>query len=181
MTVPGLPGYSTLTMSHDDDIARFFGGNATDTTDKTRVGTPAEPDFSLETPAKTDELASEAVAARVEAEEEADGEIAVDVYQTDSDVVIVSPIAGVTSAELAFTDETVTITGERVAKHLENTENLLVQEIFWGSFSRTVELPVPCDVDAATHTFKDGVLTVKVPKLVSKAKKRVIKVKGSKS
>lgn len=181
MTVPATAGYSTHTMSNQDDIARFFGGNATGTTDTTPAAKPKEPDFSLDTPPETtDQSASEAVAARVEAEEEADGEIAVDVYQTDADVVIVSPIAGVTTAELAFTDETVTITGERVAKHLEQTENLLVQEIFWGSFSRTVELPVPCDVDAATHTFKDGVLTVKVPKLVSKAKKRVIKVKGSK-
>lgn len=169
-------------VSKDDDIARFFGGNAAaaaGAADASGTDSPAaEPDFTLDPPIVVP--SDEEAAARVEAEEEADGEIAVDVYQTESDVVVVSPIAGVTVAEVAFTDDSVTIAGERTGKHLEQTEDVLVQEIFWGSFSRTVTLPVPCDVDKATHSFKDGVLTVTIPKVVSKAKKRVIKVKGTK-
>jgi HSP20 family protein len=160
-------------MDRDDDIARFFGGSAT-------PAAPSKNDFSLDPADEPKTEQSEAVAAQVEEEEELDGEIAVDVYQTDSDVVIVSPIAGVTAAEIQFTDDSVTITGERTAKHTENTDSLLIQEIFWGSFSRTVKLPVQCDVDNATHTFKDGVLVVTVPK-VAKTKKRVVKVKGSSS
>jgi HSP20 family molecular chaperone IbpA len=157
-------------MDRDDDIARFFGSSAT-------PAAASKNDFSLDPADEPEAGEREEVAAQVAAEEEQDGEIAVDVYQTDSDVVIVSPIAGVTAAEIQFTDDSVTITGERTAKHTENSDSLLIQEIFWGSFSRTVQLPVACDVDNATHTFKDGVLTVKVPK-VAKAKKRVVKVKG---
>lgn len=165
-----LHALKLLRMDRDDDIARFFGGSAS-------PAAPSKNDFSLDSQEEKP-TERESVAAQVEEEEQLDGEIAVDVYQTDSDVVIVSPIAGVTAAELEFSDDTVTITGERTAKHTEKTDQLLIQEIFWGSFSRTVKLPVPCDVDSATHTFKDGVLTVKVPKL-SKTKKRVVKVKGS--
>lgn len=146
-------------MAFDDDSAHFFGTSAA----KTKA--PDEP---------VAELGLEA-----EAEAGIDGEVAVDVYQTDHDVVIVSPLAGVNpdGVELSATEDSVTISGERKSAHTERKENMITQEIYWGSFSRTVSLPVPCDVDKADASFKHGILTVKIPKS-GKAQKRTIKVKS---
>ena len=107
-----------------------------------------------------------------------EGEIAVDVYQTETDVVIVSPIAGVDPAdiEIGATDDTLTVSGERRSEHSARGENVHTQEIYWGSFSRTVQLPVPCEVDKAQASYKHGILTVRVPK-TGQTRKRTIKVK----
>lgn len=142
-----------------DSVAHFFGGNTV---------TDEDLDLSLETTEEDEALEDDGL----------EGEIAVDVYQTDSHVIIVSPVAGVEpeAIEISATDDTITISGERKATHTENQDGLLVQEIYWGSFTRTVTLPVPCITDKAIATFKHGILTIKVPK-ASKAKKRVIKVK----
>lgn len=155
-----------MDRNNDDAIAHFFGGTGAP------AGRSHEPnrDFSLDTPETSPFAAAD--------ETDDDGEIAVDVYQTETDVVIMTPLAGVKpeDIEISGDDDSITITGERKAEHKERTENFSVQEIYWGSFSRTVTLPAPCDVDKAAASFKHGVLTVKVPK-TGKAKKRVIKVK----
>ncbi len=111
-------------------------------------------------------------------EESAGGEIAVDVHETDDSIVIVSPIAGVDPAdvEIAADDDSVTISGERRSENHVKSKNAVVQEIYWGKFSRIVELPVGAEVDKAKAAFKHGVLTVTIPKS-GKAKKRTIKVK----
>lgn len=147
-----------MDKQNDDAIAHFFGG----------TGAADDTDFSLDTPEQV----------TVSGETDEEGEIAVDVYQTDTQVVVVSPLAGVdpNEIEIAAGDDSVTISGERKAEHTEQSENVFTQEIYWGSFSRTVELPVPCDIDKAAASFKHGVLTVKIPK-AGKAKKLVIKVK----
>ena len=118
-------------------------------------------------------------AQRVEPEEEqVGGEIAIDVHETDDAVIIVSPIAGVDpeNVEISADDDTVTISGERRSEHHSRTKNTIKQEIYWGKFSRTVELPAAADVEKAKATFKHGVLTVTIPK-AAKEKKRTIKVK----
>ena len=149
-----------MTKQNDDSVAHFFGGGAS-------TGSDDELNLSLE-PTETDE----------ELEPNLEGEIAVDVYQTDNHVVIVSPIAGVDPAdiEIGATDDTITISGERQGEHTSQGHNLVTQEIYWGAFSRTVTLPVPCAVDKASAAFKHGILTVSIPK-TGKEKKRVIKVK----
>ncbi len=148
----------------DDSVNHFFGGTGTDSADEAD-----SLNFSLEqAPAVADE--SDAI----------EGEIAVDVYQTDTHVVIVSPIAGIEpeNIEISATDDTLTISGERAAGYEHRGDHVFTQEIYWGAFSRTVDLPVPCLVDKAAASFKHGVLTIKVPKS-AKVKKRTIKVKSN--
>ncbi len=113
-----------------------------------------------------------------EAEDTVGGEIAVDVHETEDAIVIVSPIAGVDpeNVTIGADDDSITITGERKTEHVGKSRNTHIQEIYWGAFSRTVQLPVPCEVDKAQATFKHGILTVEVPKS-RKTKKRTIKVK----
>lgn len=149
-----------MAKQNDDSVAHFFGGGA-------NAGSTDDLNLSLE-PTDTDE----------ELETTLEGEIAVDVFQTDGEVVIVSPIAGVDPAdiEISATDDAITISGERQASHSTSEHDMVTQEIYWGAFSRTVTLPVPCAVDKAAASFKHGILTVSVPK-TAKEKKRVIKVK----
>lgn len=120
--------------------------------------------------------------AGVETEEdwmaEAEGQLAVDVYQTKDNVVIKAPIAGVTpeNLDIEVADDVVTIRGERVEEKEVDREHYYVQECYWGSFSRSVILPTSTIAEKAAATLKDGVLTVSIPK-VAQDKVKKIKVK----
>lgn len=112
--------------------------------------------------------------------EEAEGEegqLTLDVYQTDSDIVIKSTIAGVNpeDIDINITNDMVTIRGKRVKDDEVSTENYYYQELYWGSFSRSVILPVEVDTDRAKANIKNGILTLKLPK-VEKVKTKKIKV-----
>lgn len=120
--------------------------------------------------------------AGVETEEdwmaEAEGQLAVDVYQTKDNVVIKAPIAGVTpeNLDIEVADDVVTIRGERVEEKEVDREHYYVQECYWGSFSRSVILPTSTVAEKAAAALKDGVLTVTIPK-VAQDKVKKIKVK----
>lgn len=114
------------------------------------------------------------------AEEDLEGQLAVDVYETADDVVIKAPIAGVKPADLdiAVTDETVTVKGERMDMVNEEGRNYHAQECYWGVFSRTYSLPVSVDAEKANAVLKDGILTVTLPK-IERLKKRQLKVESA--
>lgn len=109
---------------------------------------------------------------------EAEGQLAVDVYQTKENVVIKAPIAGVTSdnIDIEVAEDVVTIRGERVEDREVDREHYYVQECYWGSFSRSVILPTSTIAEKAAASLKDGVLTVTIPK-VAQDKVKKIKVK----
>jgi HSP20 family protein len=107
-----------------------------------------------------------------------EGQLAVDVYQTPSDVVIKAPIAGVKPEEIevSIAEDVVTIKGERKSDIEVNKENYYYQECYWGTFSRSVVLPVAADTEHADATFKNGILTIIIPK-EAKAKTKKVRVK----
>lgn len=109
--------------------------------------------------------------------EDYEGQLAIDAYQTEDDIVIKAPIAGVQAdnLEVAVTDEMVTIKGERHDEQAQSRDNYFCQECYWGSFSRSYVLPVAVDADKAEASLKNGVLTVKIPKL-EKSRARSVKV-----
>lgn len=100
------------------------------------------------------------------AAEPTEGQLSVDVYQTQSDIVIKAPVAGVPedSIDITVLPDQVTIRGERSEEREVADENYHAKECFWGSFSRTVSLPVEGDVEAAKATFKNGILTIRIPR-----------------
>ncbi len=110
--------------------------------------------------------------------EEYEGQLAVDVYQTDDDVVLKAPIAGVRpeDLEISITDEVVTIKGERKELGEIARENYLCQECYWGAFARAYVLPVAVTGDKAQASLKNGILTIKIPKQ-EKTKVKTIEVK----
>jgi len=113
--------------------------------------------------------------------EEADdeeGQLTIDVYQTDSNIVIKSTVAGVNpdNIDIDINNDMVTVKGKRAKDETVETKNYFYQELYWGTFSRSVILPVEVDSDKARATIKNGILTIKLPKL-EKTKSKKIKVK----
>lgn len=97
---------------------------------------------------------------------QAEGQLAVDVYQTENDIVIKAPIAGVDPDDIDITvqGDQVTIRGERKEEREVNDENYHARECYWGAFSRTVVLPTEVDFEKARVTFRNGILNVRLPK-----------------
>jgi HSP20 family protein len=112
-------------------------------------------------------------------EEESEGQLTIDVYQTDDDIVIESTVAGVEpdDIDIDISSEAVTIRGERKRVNEVSEENYLYQECYWGKFSRSIILPQEIDPDKAKAEFKNGVLRVRLPK-IAKGRTRKLKVRG---
>lgn len=113
-----------------------------------------------------------------EEEVEKDAELTVDVYQTGDMIVIKSMIAGVRPDDLdvSITRDLVTISGKREEEKVANEDDYFTRELYWGSFSRTIQLPEEIDVDEAEAVEKHGLLILKLPKLDKKRQSK-LKVK----
>lgn len=111
----------------------------------------------------------------MEEEPEKDGELTIDVYQTPDMIVVKSMIAGVRPEDLdvTITRDVVTIRGKREEERVENEDDYFVRELYWGSFSRTVQLPQEVDVDEAEAVEKHGLLILKLPKLDKKRQSKL--------
>lgn len=111
--------------------------------------------------------------------EENEGQLTIDVYQTDNEVVIKSTIAGVKPEDLdvSINSDMLTIRGERKNDEQVLEENYYYQECYWGSFSRSVILPVDVVADKIEASMKNGILTVRMPKAVNNRTKK-IQVRG---
>jgi HSP20 family molecular chaperone IbpA len=113
-------------------------------------------------------------------EEEEAGELAVDVYQTPSHIIIKAMIAGVRPEDLdvSITRDLVTIKGKR-ERHTEGTAgDFFFQELYWGSFARSIVLPQEVEIEEAEATEKHGLLVIRLPKL-DKGRQAKLKVKSN--
>jgi len=108
-----------------------------------------------------------------------EGQLTIDVYQTDSDIVIKSTIAGVKPEDLdiQINNDMVTIRGERRKEDEVRDEDYYYQECYWGAFSRSIILPVDVEANKSEAIMKNGVLTIRLPKAET-AKARKIQVRG---
>ena len=112
-------------------------------------------------------------------EENEELELTVDVYQTPTDIVIQTMVAGVRPEDLELTiaRDMVTIRGKREENRNVDEENYFIKELFWGKFSRSIVLPQEVEPEEVDATEKHGLLTIKIQK-VDKEKKNTIKVKS---
>lgn len=99
------------------------------------------------------------------ASNDAEGQLTIDVYQTENDVVIKSTIAGVKPEDLdvSINNDMVTIRGERKNEEEVTGENYYYQECYWGSFSRSVVMPTDIIPEKAEASLKNGILTIRLP------------------
>lgn len=100
-------------------------------------------------------------------ESQQDGELPVDMYQTDDMIVIRALVAGVSPAdlEISITRDMVTIRGVREEYQEAHDDGYFHRELFWGSFSRTLLLPEEIAIDESEAQEKHGLLEIKLPKL----------------
>jgi HSP20 family molecular chaperone IbpA len=109
-----------------------------------------------------------------------EGELNVDVYQNQNEIVIKTMVAGVKPEDLdvAISRDMVTIKGKRETERTISDDDFFHKELYWGSFSRTIVLPQEIDVDAAEAVEKHGLLIIKLPKL-DKNRSTRLKVRGN--
>ena len=107
-----------------------------------------------------------------------EGDLPLDMYQTDKDVVVKASLPGVTPEEIdiSITGDALTIKGEHKEETETKKEDYFRKEISYGTFTRTVALPVPVKADKAEANFENGVVTLTIPK-AEEAKPKQIKVK----
>jgi HSP20 family protein len=108
-----------------------------------------------------------------------EGQLSIDVYETEKNIIIKSTIAGAKPDDLDITidNDMLTIRGKRHDEAEEEGRNYLYQECYWGSFSRSVILPVEVDAKKIDASLENGVLTIALNK-IKKAKKVGIRVKS---
>lgn len=112
-------------------------------------------------------------------EENEEMELTVDVYQTPTDIVVQTMVAGVKpdDLELTISRDMITIRGKREENRNIDEENYFMKELYWGKFSRTILLPQEVEPEEVEAVEKHGLLTIKIQK-VDKEKKNTIKIKS---
>ena len=106
-------------------------------------------------------------------------ELALDVYQTATDVIVHTFVAGVKpeDLEINITRDALTIRGKRQDVHTTHKGDFFAKELYWGSFSRTVALPTEVEPDEAEAIERHGLLTIRMPK-IDKHRQSSLKVKS---
>ncbi len=107
---------------------------------------------------------------------ESEGQLTIDVYQTPNEIVIKSTIAGVKPEDIDITmaNDMITIKGTRRKDEQVREEDYYYQECYWGPFSRSVILPIDVEVDQAQAGMKNGILTIKLPKIEKVKTKKIM-------
>ncbi len=106
-------------------------------------------------------------------------ELAVDMYETNDNVVVKTALPGVNpdDVDVTITGDTLTIKGESKEETENKEENYLRRERHYGSFSRSVTLPSGLQTDKTEASFDNGMLTLKIPKS-EQVKPKSIKVQA---
>lgn len=112
-------------------------------------------------------------------EQAGDGELAIDVYETADDVVVRTMVPGVKKEELdiALTRDSITVRGQRKEDKTISDQNYHFRELYWGTFSRTLQLPHEVDIERAEATEAQGVLTIRLPR-IDKGRQTKLRVKS---
>jgi len=105
---------------------------------------------------------------------------AVDIYETENELVLKADLPDVDAKDVDVRVEnlTLTIAGERKFEKSGNEKGFHRIERSYGNFTRSFAVPNTFDTENIAATFKNGVLTVKLPKREA-AKPRTIKIESS--
>ena len=104
-----------------------------------------------------------------------------DVHETDNELIVTAEVPGLdrNDLDLRITPEGLTIRGEKREESEDKRKGFYVAECRYGSFVRTVPLPPGLDVDRAKARVKNGVLTVRFPKVDARPGTRRVPIKTS--
>ena len=114
-----------------------------------------------------------------ESSDDTEGQLAIDMHQTPTDIMIKTMVAGVKPEDLdiSITRDMVIIKGKREENHDTLGEDYFHRELYWGSFSRTIILPQEIDSEEAEATNKNGLLIIKLP-ILDKNRQTKLKIKS---
>ncbi|RME49593.1 MAG: Hsp20/alpha crystallin family protein [Caldilineae bacterium] len=101
--------------------------------------------------------------------------LALDMYETDDNLIVEAALPGITpeDVEIAVQDGVLTIKGEIKREAEENVTYHLRERYPYTAFERAITLPVDINADAAEATFKNGILTLVLPKAEEVKPKRI--------
>lgn len=104
---------------------------------------------------------------------------AVDLYQTDDEVVVKAALPGFKADEVQInvTGDVLTIRGEMKHEEEKKDKAWHIREHRWGSFERSIGLPTAVVSDRADANFENGILTITFPK-AEEVKPKTISVKA---
>ncbi len=104
----------------------------------------------------------------------------IDVSENEKALIVSAELPGLEEkdVEVSLANNLLTISGEKKQEKEEKDENYYRAERTYGSFSRSVAIPCPIETDKAEAVFKNGVLTVTLPKVHSGESCTKVAVKG---
>lgn len=113
-------------------------------------------------------------------ESENEAQLTVDVYNTPTEIIVKTMVAGVKpeNLDVSITRDSVTIRGDRSEERTVSGDEYIHRELYWGSFARTITLPEEIDVENAEAGEKYGMLVLHLPK-VDKNRQTKLKVRGN--
>lgn len=97
---------------------------------------------------------------------EPEGQLAVDIIDTDDSLVVMATVAGASPEEISVFvhNDLLTIRGRRDPPVAAAEHMFIHRECFWGRFSRTIILPLDVRAEGVRAVYKSGVLVVSLPK-----------------
>lgn len=112
-------------------------------------------------------------------EQAGEGELALDVFQTPTHVIVKTMIPGVKreDVDISLSRDVLTIRGSRKEESEVSDQDYFHKELYWGSFSRSIILPHEVDIERAEATENQGLLTVRLPK-IDKERQTKLRVKS---
>lgn len=106
-----------------------------------------------------------------------EAQLAIDLYETNDAIIVKTMTAGVKKEDLQIhvSRESLTLKGKRDNEARAYQHHYYHQELYWGPFSRTIELPDEVDIEQAHATEHHGLITIKLPKF-DKKRQATIKI-----
>lgn len=106
-----------------------------------------------------------------------DGQLVVDVYETEKEIIVQSAIAGIKTEqiEVSLENDILIIKGKRDNPSKDTNQRYFLKECYWGPFSKEIILPREIDTSRIDAKVKEGILTVRMQK-VERAKNKKISV-----
>jgi HSP20 family molecular chaperone IbpA len=99
-----------------------------------------------------------------------EGQLVVDVYETEEDLVIQSAIAGIKNEDIdiALENDIIIIKGERINPTEDEDKNYFTRECYFGPFYREIIIPREIDASLIDANIKNGMLIIRMPKTENK-------------
>ncbi|MFA5009447.1 MAG: Hsp20/alpha crystallin family protein [Candidatus Paceibacterota bacterium] len=99
-----------------------------------------------------------------------EGQLVVDVYETEKDLVIQSAIAGIKNEDIdiALENDIIIIKGERSNPAEDEDKNYFTRECYFGPFYREIIIPRGIDASRIDANIKNGMLIIRMPKIENK-------------